>query len=67
MKVKTYDQSNLGKYSNKWLALDPASMKVVVSGNKVGDVLNRAKKEGIERPVLTRAPKNYGAYIGFGH
>lgn len=63
MKLKIYDQSGLGKYSNKWLALDPVSMKVVVSGNKVANVLSRAKKEGIERPVLTRAPKNYGAYI----
>lgn len=63
MKVKIYDQSDLGKYSNKWLALDPSSMKVVVSGNQAGNVLDKARKEGIEHPVLTRAPKNYGAYI----
>lgn len=63
MKVKTYDQSGLGKYSNKWLALDPSSMKVVVSGNQAGNVLNKAKKEGVEHPILTRAPKSYGTYI----
>lgn len=63
MKVKTYDQSGLGKYSNKWLALDPLSMKVVVSGNQAGNVLDKARKEGIKHPVLTRVPKNYGAYI----
>ena len=63
MKIKTYDQSGLGKYSNKLLALDPISMKVIVSGTQVGNVLDKARKEGVEHPVLTRAPKNYGAYI----
>ena len=63
MKVKTFDQTSLGNYSNKWLALDPVSMKVVVSGNQAGNVLDKARKEGVEHPILTRAPKNYGAYI----
>lgn len=63
MKIKTFDQSNLGKYSNKWLALDPISMKVMVSGSQVGAVLEKARKNGIKHPVLTRAPKSYGAYI----
>lgn len=63
MNIKSFDQSGLGKYSNKWLALDPVSMKVMVSGRKVEDVLNKARKEGVRQPVLTRAPKSYGAYI----
>ncbi len=63
MKIKIFDQSGLGKYSNKWLALDPNSMKVVVSGNQAGNVLDKARKSGVQHPVLTRAPKSYGAYI----
>ena len=58
-----YNQVNLGNYSNKWLALDPVTMKVMVSGNQVGTVLEKARKNGIKHPVLTRAPKSYGAYI----
>jgi len=63
IKVKIYDQTNLGKYSNTWLALEPDSMKVVATGKEPGIVLKKAHKEGVEHPVLTRAPQNYGAYI----
>ena len=63
MNIKMYNQVNLGNYSNKWLALDPVTMKVMVSGNQVGTVLEKARKNGIKHPVLTRAPKSYGAYI----
>jgi len=64
MKVKTFDLSKTLKgYSNKWIALDPVTMKVVVAGKDVSKVIDRARKQGISKPVLTRAPENYGTYI----
>lgn len=64
MKIKTVDFSNtLKKYSDKWLVLKPNSNKVVSSGKELGDVIKMAKKKGVLHPVVTRAPKNYGAYI----
>jgi len=64
MKIKTQDLSKtLKKYSNTWVALEPRSMKVVATGNLPKTVLKQAKEKGISYPVLTRAPKDYGAYI----
>ena len=64
MKTKVYDLSEtLKKYSNVWLALDPTTMRVVASGKKTESVLSAAKRSGVSHPVLTRAPKDYGAYI----
>ena len=66
MKIKTQDLSKIlrdKEYSNKWLALMPLSMKVVAYGNKAKNVLEAARKKGVENPVLTRVPKDYGTYI----
>lgn len=64
MKTKITDLSKvLKEYSNKWIALDPEKMKVVASGTEPKTVLEQSRKKGIDNPVLTRAPKNYGAYI----
>ena len=64
MKTKVYDLSKtLKKYSNVWLALDPTTMRVVAAGKKTESVLSDAKRIGVSHPVLTRAPKDYGAYI----
>lgn len=64
MKLKTLDFSkSLKKYSEKWLALKPDSNKVVASGKELKKVIEEAKKKGVSHPVVTRAPKNYGAYI----
>lgn len=64
MKVKTQDLSkSLRGYSNKWIALESPSMKVVAVGNKPGSVIEEARKKGVNNPVLTRVPKDYGSYI----
>lgn len=64
MKVQKVDLSKVLKnYSNIWLALDPDSLKVVATGQKPKNVLIKARSKGVENPVLTKAPKNYGAYI----
>jgi len=64
MKTKSSDLSEvLKKYSNKWLALDESTKKVVSSGQSPKEVLDDARKKGVEHPVLTKAPKDYGTYI----
>lgn len=64
MKIKTVDLSKkLKKFSNKWLALNPDNMNVVAVGKLPKNVLVVARKKGINHPILTRAPQDYGTYI----
>lgn len=64
MKVKTYDLSkSLKNYSSKWVALKPQTMQVVATGKTPKSVISSARKNGVSSPVLTRVPKDYGAYI----
>ena len=64
MKVKTLDLSkSLKGYSSKWIALKPQTTKVIAVGNSLKTVINKARNSGEDSPVLTRVPKNYGAYI----
>jgi len=64
MRTKVYDLSKtLQKYSDVWVALEPKTLKIVSSGKNSASVLKSAKQVGVSHPVLTRAPKNYGAYI----
>lgn len=64
MKTKIYDLSKkLQDYSNEWVVLSPDNMKVVASGKNIDEAMNEARKKGVSHPVVTRAPKNYGAYI----
>lgn len=64
MKVKAQDLSkSLRGYSSKWVALRPQSAKVVASGDSPKAALEKARRNGVANPVLTRVPKDYGAYI----
>ena len=54
---------SLKKYSNKWVALKPRSSKVVAVGRSPKVVIEKARRSGVASPVLTRVPKDYGAYI----
>lgn len=61
---KIYDLSKkLKKYSNEWIALEPNNMSVIASGKLPKKVLNESWEKGVNHPVLTRVPKNYGTYI----
>lgn len=65
MKIKTNnDLSKILKgHSNEWVVLDSTASRVVASGEEPKDVLKIARDKGIDHPILTRAPANYGAYI----
>lgn len=64
MDMKSQDLSkSLRGYSSKWIALKPQTSKVVAVGNSPKIVIEKARKNGVDSPVLTRVPKDYGAYI----
>lgn len=62
MKSQDFSEALKG-YSSKWVALKPQTTKVVAVGNNLKVVIEKARKRGIASPVLTRVPKDYGAYI----
>lgn len=64
MKMKSQDLSkSLKEYSSKWIALKPQTTRVVAVGNSPKIVIEKARKGGVDSPVLTRVPKEYGTYI----
>jgi len=64
MKHKSQDLSKiLNKYSDEWVALKPETTDVVAAGNNLKTVIEEARKTGVDTPVITRVPKDYGTYI----
>lgn len=64
MKVQSQDFSKSFKgYSSKWVAFKPQTTKVIAVGNSPKSVIAKARKNGVDNPVLTRVPKDYGTYI----
>jgi len=53
----------LKKYSNEWLALSSDQKRVLGRGNHPRDAYRKAKAKGEDRPILLRAPKDFGTYI----
>lgn len=50
-------------YSNKWVALSSDSRKVVGVSSTPKGALTEARACGERKPILTRVPKNYNAFI----
>lgn len=64
MKLKSQDLSKiLNKYSDKWVALKPETTDVIAVGENLKVVIEKARKSGVDTPVVTRVPKYYGTYI----
>lgn len=53
----------LKNFSSTWVALKPEDNKVVASGEKLKTVIDKAREKGVNSPILTRVPKDYGTYI----
>ena len=53
----------LKKYSNEWLALSSDQKRVLGRGSHPRDAYQKAKAKGEDRPILLRAPKDFGTYI----
>ena len=50
-------------YSNKWIALSADSSKVVGVADNPKKALEQAHTNKEQSPILTRVPKNSGAFI----
>ena len=51
------------QYSGRWVAIDPATGRVVASGESAVDVYSEATKSGIQEPLVTRVAESYGDYV----
>jgi len=52
------------KYKGKWVALTEDEKKVISSGKSAKEALEKAKKEGLKRPILFRVPISVLPYVG---
>ena len=52
------------KYKGKWIALTNDEKKVISSGKSAREVLEKAKKEGVESPILFKVPVLVLPYVG---
>ena len=62
MKIK--DLSKILKpYHNEWVALSDDEKKVVGSGKTLNEAIKKARRKGIDAPIVTKVPKEYGNYV----
>jgi len=52
------------KYKGKWIALTEDEKKVVSSGKSAKETLEKAKKEGLDNPILFKVPISVLPYVG---
>ena len=52
------------KYKGLWVALKDDEKTVVASGETVKEVMEEAKKEGYQEPILFKVPTEIIPYIG---
>ena len=52
------------KYKGLWVALKDDEKTVVASGETVKEVMEEAKKEGCQEPILFKVPTEIIPYIG---
>ena len=61
-KEKVYART-MKKYANKWVAMNSQQTKVVASASDPGKVLEKARRLGFRKPVITFVVKDYGYLI----
>lgn len=52
------------RYRGRWIGLLDDEMTVVASGSTPTEVLERAKKKGVEHPILFKMPTNLLPFVG---
>ena len=63
-KLKPKDLSKILKpYHNEWVALSNDEKRVVSSGKTLKKALKEAREKGIDNPIMTKVPKEYGNYV----
>jgi len=53
----------LEPYSDEWVALSEDEKRVVGSGETIKEALKEAKESGVDTPIITKVPKEYGSYV----
>jgi len=63
--TKTLDFTKIiKKYKGKWVALTEDEKKVISSVKSAKETLEKAKKEGLENPILFKVPISVLPYVG---
>lgn len=63
-KLKLKDLSKiLRPYHNEWVALSSDEKKVIASGKTLKEALKEAREKGMDNPIMTKVPKEYGNYV----
>jgi len=63
--TKALDFTKIVKeYKGKWVALSENEKKVVSSGKSAKETLEKAKKQGLENPILFKVPVALLPYVG---
>jgi len=57
------DLTKLEKYHNKWVAMSGDQTEIRGVGDTPMQAVSEARKNGEQRPILTRTPKDYSTYI----
>lgn len=52
------------RYKGKWIALTEDEKKVVSFGRSAKETLEKAKKRGLETPILFKVPISLLPYVG---
>jgi len=52
------------KYKGLWVALKKDEKTVIASGEKIKEVIEKAKKKGYKEPILFKVPEEIIPYVG---
>ncbi len=52
------------RFKGLWIALGDDESTVLGSGKTAREALEKARKKGYEKPILTHMPDRLGTYIG---
>ena len=55
---------NFNKYNGLWVAMKDDQITVVASGKTAKETLEKARNNGLSRPILFRVPTEIIPYIG---
>jgi hypothetical protein len=51
-------------HRGQWVALKGDGVSVITAGAKLKDVMDKAKKMGYKKPLMTKVPKHNYAHVG---
>ena len=65
--MKIVDLSKiLTKYKSSWIALSADNKSLITTGKTLEEVLQKAKKKGIDNPSVLKAPPVNNLFVGYG-